>query len=230
MWIIAHAGSGDDVTLSEELAAAIEEIRAAAAGTAPKEGSQRALPKHINQMLHGFACTLYRESAASKAAIKQAVDVLMGFLEPFTSRSNLMVRLRQEWDKAQGHEAATSAVLIEQIQQRVKGALLNAPSWHVCALRQYAMVHELVLRVGCHHYNPTSLYIWRQGDCVLMHVQLSKQSPSRQGTMTLFRAVPCQDQQMGAGYGMRTWNTSSTCTSIEPCWCVAPYLGHQFFL
>lgn len=96
-----------------------------AAGLVPKEGSTKALPKQINQMLQSFACAVYREAAESKAPVKYAIDTVMTFLEPFTSRQNLMVRLSKEWERAQRQEAVAGEFLSKHIKERVDGELLG---------------------------------------------------------------------------------------------------------
>ncbi len=115
---------GDDVALSKEVSGAVEKLReAASAAGPPKKDGHRAMPKQVNAVLPGFACAVMREADQDKAVLKNAVDAAMLFLEPFTSRPNLMVRIKTEWERARGGLAAADKVLKEEIAKRTLGGL-----------------------------------------------------------------------------------------------------------
>ena len=106
----------------KEVSEAIETLReAAAAAEPPKKAGHKAMPKPVNQLLPGFACAVMREAEEDKAVLKHAVDAAMSFLEPFTTRANLLVRIKDQWERARSGVAAADKVLREEIAKRTQG-------------------------------------------------------------------------------------------------------------
>lgn len=120
---LLDAGSkGEDFALSKEVSAAIDLLREAAASCAPpKKDGQRSLPKQVNQVLPAFACAVMREAERDKAVQKHVVDIVMSFLEPFTSRANLQTRIKTEWERVRGGLAAADSLLKSEIAKKAKG-------------------------------------------------------------------------------------------------------------
>lgn len=120
----------DVPVLAKEVSAAIEMLReAASAAEPPKKDGHKSMPKHILQLMPGFACAVMREAEKDndKTVLKNAADAVMTFLEPFTTRANLLVRIRNQWESVKTGLPAADKVLQEEIAKRAKSELESFP-------------------------------------------------------------------------------------------------------
>ncbi|BDA41916.1 probable Ubinuclein-1 at N-terminal half [Coccomyxa sp. Obi] len=115
------SSKAEEFTPSKEVSAAIDLLREAAASAGPpKKDGPRSLPRQVNQVLPAFACAVMREAERDKAVQKHVVDIVMSFLEPFTSRANLQTRIKTEWERVRGGLAAADSLLKSEIAKKAK--------------------------------------------------------------------------------------------------------------
>lgn len=128
---------GEDLALSKEVSAAIDMLQEAAASAGPpKKDGQRSLPRQVNQVLPAFACAVMREAERDKSVQKHVVDIVLSFLDPFTSRANLQTRIKTEWERVRGGLAAADSLLKSEIAKKAKGGVIVSSVWHQHASRK----------------------------------------------------------------------------------------------